>query len=77
MRTKVFKSGNSKAVRIPASIKLLGGEVEIFDLGKEGVLLRELEKTQDPWELFQEGIAELGGEWPARSQEADQKRADW
>lgn len=77
MMTKVFKSGNSYAVRIPASIKLSGPEVEIVDQGKEGILLRELAQKRDPWELFEEGIAELGGEWPDRAQEKDQARAEW
>ncbi len=77
MITKVFKSGNSNAVRIPASIKLSGPEVEIVDLGAEGVLLKELPQKRDPWELFEEGIAELRGEWPERVQEKDQARAEW
>jgi virulence-associated protein VagC len=77
MRTKIFKSGNSHCVRIPASIKLSGPEVEIIDLGPEGVLLQELAQRRDPWELFQEGIAELGGEWPDRVQEKDQARKEW
>lgn len=77
MITKVFKSGNSTAVRIPASIKLSGSEVEIVDLGAEGILLRELAQKRDPWELFEEGISELGGKWPDRVQEKDQARAEW
>lgn len=77
MKTKIFKSGNSKAVRIPASIHLSGPEVEIVDLGEKGVLLKELPQTRDPWELFREGLSELGGEWPVRVQEKDQKRREW
>ena len=77
MITKLFKSGNSKAVRIPASIQLSGPDLEIVDLGKNGVLLKELAQARDPWELFQEGVAELGGEWPDRVQEADQTRTGW
>jgi virulence-associated protein VagC len=77
MRTRIFKSGNSKAVRIPASIPLSGSEVEIVDLGKDGVLLKELAQKRDPWELFREGIAELGGEWPERVQEKDTERPEW
>ena len=73
----MFKSGNSKAVRIPASIQLSGPEVEIVDLGADGVLLKELAETRDPWDLFREGLAELGGEWPERAQEKDQKRPEW
>jgi len=77
MITKVFKSGNSRAVRIPASIELSGSEVEIVDLGKKGILLRPLSEPRDPWELFREGIDELGGAWPEREQEADQDRTAW
>jgi virulence-associated protein VagC len=77
MITKVFRSGNSRAVRIPASIKLYGPEVEIVDLGEGGVLLKELTPGRDPWDLFQEGIAELGGEWEERVQENDQTRQVW
>jgi len=77
MKTKIFKSGNSKAVRIPASIPLSGPEVEIVDLGADGILLRELAQTRDPWDLFREGLAELRGEWPDRVQENDQKRPEW
>jgi virulence-associated protein VagC len=77
MITRVFKSGNSRAVRIPASIKIAGSEVEIIDLGKDGILLKELKKTRDPWELFKEGLAELGGDWEQRVQENDQTRQDW
>jgi len=36
-----------------------------------------LPQKRDPWELFEEGIAELGGEWPDRVQEKDQARAEW
>ena len=77
MITKVFRSGNSRAVRIPASIKLSGPEVEIVDLGEDGVLLKELTPRRDPWELFKEGLAELGGEWEERVQEEDQTRREW
>lgn len=77
MITRIFKSGNSYAVRIPASIKLSGPEVEIVDLGTKGILLQELAQKRDPWKLFEEGIAELGGEWPDRTQEKDQARTEW
>jgi len=77
MQTKIFQSGNSKAVRIPASIQVIGPEVEIIDLGKDGILLKELEQPVDPWVRFDEGISELGGSWPDRNQESDSKRADW
>jgi antitoxin VapB len=44
MTTRVFKSGNSRAVRIPKEIDLPLGEVEIERRGAE-VVLREKPKT--------------------------------
>ena len=38
MRTKVFQSGNSQAVRIPKSFRFDVDEVEIFRRGDEVVL---------------------------------------
>jgi virulence-associated protein VagC len=77
MKTRVFMSGNSKAVRIPASVHLAGPVVELVDLGKKGILLRPTPQAEDPWKLFREGLDDLGGEWPEREQETDQTRADW
>jgi antitoxin VapB len=37
---RVFKSGNSQAVRLPKQFRLSGNEVEIFRRGKE-IVLRE------------------------------------
>ena len=37
---KVFKSGNSQAVRLPKDFRLKSGEVEIFRRGEE-IVLRE------------------------------------
>ncbi len=37
---KVFKSGNSQAVRLPKQFRLTGDEVEIFRRGDE-IVLRE------------------------------------
>jgi len=77
MITKIFRSGNSRAVRIPATIPLEGTEVEIIDLGKDGILLKALPQPRDPWELFKEGIDELDGDWDERAQETDPKGLDW
>jgi antitoxin VapB len=41
---KVFRSGNSQAVRLPKSFRFKGKEVEIFRRGNE-VVLREKEKN--------------------------------
>lgn len=40
---KIFKSGNSQAVRLPKEFRFAGKEVEIFRRGDE-VVLREPEK---------------------------------
>jgi antitoxin VapB len=40
---KVFKSGNSQAVRLPKQFRLKGSEVEIFRRGDE-IVLREKER---------------------------------
>jgi antitoxin VapB len=42
--TRVFKSGNSKAVRIPADFNLEGDEVEIIKKNHE-IILREIPKN--------------------------------
>lgn len=41
MRTRIFQSGNSQAVRLPAGYRLKGPEVEIFRRGDE-IVLREV-----------------------------------
>jgi antitoxin VapB len=40
-RTRIFRSGNSQAVRIPREFRLSGTEVEIFRRGGE-IVLREV-----------------------------------
>ncbi len=42
---KVFKSGNSKAVRIPKEFHLEGKEVEIIQKGPHEIILREIPKN--------------------------------
>ncbi len=41
---RVFKSGNSQAVRLPKEFRLKGQEVEIFRRGEE-IVLREQQST--------------------------------
>lgn len=54
-RAKVFKSGNSQAVRLPKEFRFASNEVEIFRRGNEVVLrerrlsLIELLKDLPPW----------------------------
>ncbi len=41
---KIFKSGNSQAVRLPKEFQIRSKEVEIFRLGKD-IILREKPKN--------------------------------
>lgn len=41
---RVFRSGNSQAVRLPKQFRLKSGEVEIFRRGDE-IVLREKDET--------------------------------
>lgn len=43
-KAKIFKSGNSQAVRLPKEFRLSGTEVEIFRRGDE-IVLREKPRT--------------------------------
>lgn len=65
--TKVFKSGNSQAVRLPKEFQLKGEEVEIFKRNGD-VVIREIPKnlarafellTQLPNDFFAEGRKDL------------------
>jgi len=65
--TKVFKSGNSQAVRLPKEFQLNGEEVEIFKRNGD-VVIREIPKnltrafellTQLPNDFFAEGRKDL------------------
>jgi antitoxin VapB len=47
---KVFKSGNSQAVRLPREFRFAGDEVEIFRRGEE-VVLRE--RARDLGQAFE------------------------
>ena len=50
--TRVFLSGNSRAVRIPRGIGLAVGEVEIFERGEEIVIRRGRSSLADVPALF-------------------------
>ncbi len=45
--TRVFQSGNSRAVRIPRGIRMPVGEVEIYERGEEVVIRRPRETLAD------------------------------
>lgn len=42
--TKIFKSGNSQAVRLPKEFRLNSDEVEIFKKGND-IIIREIPKN--------------------------------
>lgn len=65
--TKLFKSGNSQAVRIPQQFKLHGNTVEIFKRNNE-LVIREIPTnlsrafsilTQFPDDFYKEGRHDL------------------
>jgi antitoxin VapB len=58
---KVFKSGNSQAVRLPREYRLSAKEVSVNRIGN---ILMIVPKG-DPWRVFSEGIKELGSDFPA------------
>jgi len=50
--TRVFQSGNSRAVRIPRRINLALGEVEMFERGGEVIIRRLRDSLSDVPELL-------------------------
>ena len=73
---KVFRSGNSQAVRLPKDFRLEASEVEISREG-DALILRPLPATGRPWASLrtavERGFSEdflIGG----REQPAEQKR---
>ncbi len=67
---KLFKNGRSQAVRLPREYRFKGTEVYIKKTSS-GVLLFE----KDPWDLFEEGLAEISPDFLAeRNQPAIQQR---
>lgn len=69
---RVFKSGNSQAVRLPKEFRFKSKEVEIFRRGKE-IVLRE--KSNDMARAF-ELLAGLPDDFdlPGRQKDVPQKR---
>jgi len=52
---KIFKSGNSQAVRLPKAFQFSGNEVYIKKAGR-GVILMPID---EPWELFEQSLGEF------------------
>jgi antitoxin VapB len=70
--TKVFKSGNSQAIRIPKEYQVDEEELFINKIGSTLILYPK----NDPWELFKKQHKEISGDYFAggRNQPAIQKR---
>ena len=69
---KVFKSGNSQAVRIPREYQVTGKELVINKIGSTIILF----PPDDPWKVFRNSLGEFSDEFFAdgRKQPAMQKR---
>ena len=70
---KVFKSGNSQAVRIPKEYQVIENELIINKIGNTIVLF----PRDDPWELFKKSLQEFSSDFFAdgRKQPEMQKRS--
>ncbi len=60
LTAKVFKSGNSQAVRLPKEYRLDADEVAINRIGNVLILIPK----DDPWSIFSKGIKEIGDDFP-------------
>ena len=69
---KVFRSGNSQAVRLPKQFRLKSKEVEIFRRGDELVLRERPENLAKAFDLLA-GLPE-DFDIPGRENDAPQKR---
>jgi antitoxin VapB len=69
---KVFKSGNSQAVRIPKEYQVNEEELIINKIGNSIILF----PINDPWDLFKKSLYEFSDDFFAegRKQPATQKR---
>ena len=69
---KVFKSGNSQAVRIPKEYQVNDKEYIINKIGNTIILF----PADDPWKLFKDSLSEFSGDFftDGRKQPAMQKR---
>lgn len=62
---RIFKSGNSQAVRLPKAFRLRGKEVEIFRRGEEVVLREKGKGMARAFDLLLELPADVLPERPA------------
>ncbi len=68
---RIFKSGNSQAVRLPKGFNFEGGEVYIKRLGNSVILTAK----DDPWQSLLDSLDKFSNDYMAeRSQSPIQKR---
>ena len=53
--TKVFKSGNSQAIRLPKEFRLSGSEVYIKKMGNCVVIIPK----EDPWQMMEASLGKF------------------
>jgi antitoxin VapB len=72
LTTKVFKSGNSQAIRIPKEYQIDGEELYINKIGNTIVIFPK----NDPWELFKKSLTDFSDDYLAdgRNQPEMQER---
>lgn len=58
---KVFKCGNSQAVRLPKEFRLSAHEVLVNRIGNVLIMVPK----DDPWHVFSQGIKEINNDFPA------------
>lgn len=75
MTTRVFKSGNSQAVRIPKELQFDVDEIEIFQRGEEIILRKKRDNLSDVLDLFaalpDDFMAEGRGDLPPQERDFD------
>lgn len=59
---KVFKSGNSQALRLPKGYRLDSDEVAINKIGNVLIIIPK----DNPWSIFSKGIEEIGDDYPKK-----------
>jgi antitoxin VapB len=72
LTTKVFRSGNSQAIRIPKEYQIDGEELYINKIGNAIVIFPK----NDPWDLFKKSLADFSDDYfmEGRNQPKMQKR---
>jgi antitoxin VapB len=72
---KIFKSGNSQAVRLPKEFQFSGNEVYIKKAGRGVILIPK----DEPWGMFEQSLGEFTEDYMEgkRSQPPLEDREDW